>query len=535
MTVVIPAHRDCNKQWLGQARNSFPTGQKILIAWNEGELAEARNEAVRSCETEFVYLFDADDVALPGLLEHLRGWAWDADVVYPGMVLRSEDLSEVVGVHDADPFCANRLLKGNYITGSSLYRRSKFLEVGGFRDYPILEDWDLMVRLWRAGARIKPCPQAQFVYRQVPGSRNKVEDVARVREEMRRKIVGEPERLLATFYHQATPAQTYLRCQLPARWLPGQARPSEIPRLVANKDDPQDADDLDVVFPDHEGAAVFQFAGDKQRAVTALLMQADGVRVLVETDDNYLIHPGKQILGRSGWGVGIGDAPSTRDGHRYVVSQANGVIVTTETLANAYRKFNPNVYVCPNTVDPEDWQTPDKPDDGIFRIGWSAANAHDRDIPLITSAFRWASRQKDVQVFVHGLRPNLKDRWDFKWGWLPWDNDLAGYRTRMQFFDVMVAPIVPTPFALGRSDVKALEISMGGALPVLSDVAPYKHWRDGETCWKANSASEFRKRIEWCVSHRDEVKQMAEEARAYTLRERTTEAQIGLWREAVKG
>jgi hypothetical protein len=58
-------------------------------------------------------------------------------------------------------------------------------------------------------------------------------------------------------------------------------------------------------------------------------------------------------------------------------------------------------------------------------------------------------------------------------------------------------------------------------------------WVDGENCLKAGNAEGFLKAVKRLVGNRDEVKELAQAARDYTLAERTTEAQIDCWREAV--
>jgi glycosyltransferase involved in cell wall biosynthesis len=227
----------------------------------------------------------------------------------------------------------------------------------------------------------------------------------------------------------------------------------------------------------------------------------------------------------------IGEKQFSRDGHRAIVEQADGVIVTTRHLASQYRKVNPNVFVCPNTVDPVDWPDPVKPDDGVLRIVWAASPSHRDDIRLVTSAFEWASRQKDVEVYAAGLDPG----WRFPHGRVPWADDLDIYRNNFKYFDIGVAPIVGQPFALGRSDIKATEYAMGLCAPVVSDVTCYEDWTDGSNCLKVRDAAGFKKTIRRLVQNRDEARQLAVAARAFALEQRTTESQIGKWREAVAG
>jgi hypothetical protein len=373
--------------------------------------------------------------------------------------------------------------------------------------------------MYHAGARFKPCSEARFLYRKHGPSRNVTD--SKLFKRLRKEIVPEKPEVVATFYNQATPATTYLRCQLPARYLPAVVRPDVSAAMT---------DEGPVRFPEHRGAAaVFQFAGDKMRALAAAHMRVAGIRTLVEVDDNYLINPGKAIMNRQGWAWNIGEGPHTRQGHTSIVRDADGVIVTTRHLAEEYRKVNPNVFVCPNTVDPVDWPELDKPDDGVFRIVWSASQSHAGDAPLVVKAMWWAAQQKGVEVHCVGLNP----RWKFH-KQVPWVPDLDAYRSSFSHFDVGVAPVRPTPAGLGRSDVKALEYAMGGCLPVLSDVAPYEDWHD-KPALMAKNADEFAKRIKWCVSNQDEVRRLALEARNHVLAERTTVKQVDSWREAFAG
>ena len=534
-TILIPIHRDRGRRdRLQQAINSFPKETPFLILENDGEVAEALNVGLKTATTEFVVAFGADDVALPGFIDWLETFSFNADVVYPAMILASEDLKTPLGEHAAYPFCPMRLMERNFISGAALVRRSKALEVGGYREVG-WEDWDLWVRLYRAGARFKPCPEAKMLYRQVEGARGP----ASKREDIRPGIIGEPdplEQVKATWYSGATPATTYVRCQLPARALPGIVRP-DLSYIT---------DGETIRFHEHHGAAIFQFAGTKySAAASAALREETGCKILIEVDDNYTINPGPRILKRQQWGLKIGDKEATRDGHRWVVQWSDGVIVTTDYLAEQYRKIpphpargkSPEIHVCPNGVDPADWPDPDAHDDGILRIVWFASQSHEDDIGIITRAFEWASRQKDVEVWIVGLDPaatlKFKQRWRFPYGQVGWVHDLDRYRHLFRGFDVSVAPVSRNPVGLGRSDLKALESAMGLCAPVLMNAEPYAPWTDGSNCMKADNSEGFLRALQHLVAHREEIPQLARSAREYVLAERTISAQNHHYLEAI--
>jgi glycosyltransferase involved in cell wall biosynthesis len=263
--------------------------------------------------------------------------------------------------------------------------------------------------------------------------------------------------------------------------------------------------------------------------VNLYMKEVLGVRTLLETDDNYLSMHDASIRGRAGWAQHLGDAHSTTEGHRVIVRDIDGVIVTCEALARTYRKINPNVFVCPNGVDPKDWPEPVKPDDGIFRIGFSGGRSHVGDMKLVLKALEWASAQKDVRVVIQGVGT---DGLNFPHERMRWDDDLDAYRTRWQYYDAVVCPIIPNPWSICRSDLKALEGAMGGCALILSDVEPFSAW-DDTNCLKASSSKDFLNHVKHLVANRDEVKKLASAAREYVLEKRTTQAQIHLWRDAL--
>lgn len=506
---------------------------RYIVARNDGEIGQALTQAAERAQTEWLLLMGADDAWEAGSIDYLWGFArTQADVVYPSMLLTDVEMKHTVGVFPAEEFCGNRLQVSNFVPGCGLIRRSRYLEVGGTRDLDGLEDWDVWVRMHRAGARFKACPKARYYYRQNPDSRNKIKDPAQVEPfvaRLKAEIVGAEPEMRATFYTQATPATTYLRCVLPARYLPGQSTGDCAAVTVANKDVVRGPEDIDIVYPTHRGsAAVFQFAGDKTWAAISEVMQVDGIRVLVEVDDNYLTIANKGILERTGWDKRIGDGTHSLQGHRWIVKNASGAIVATEYLASQYRKVAREVFVCPNTVDPADWPEPEAAGD-VFRVGWFASLSHKKDIRLVTRAMEWAARQPGVEVVTLGLDPG----WKFPYRYLGWADDLAEYRESFQFLDVHVCPIVPDPWSLGRSDLKALESLMGAAVPIVSDVAPYSALTEGVNCLKARDAKGFFHHVKWCVQNREQARDLARKGREWVIENRSTASQIHLWEQAL--
>lgn len=334
-----------------------------------------------------------------------------------------------------------------------------------------------------------------------------------------------PSSDLATLYYQGTPATRYWRISIPAKYLPGKELPAT--RVWVRHDPRKDK----LTFPQLRGdTAVVQYPGDNGAALLAMAMEAKGKRMLVEVDDNYIDYADELWMKRAGWGNRIGDGDTSVKGHRWIVERAAGVIVTTRALHEQYSKLNENVYVCRNSIDPADWKDP-LPRDDVFRIGWYASNSHDRDAGMISSALSWASRQPGVEVINIGHDPG----WRFQRTQVPWNDSFIAQRKYLRQLDVGVSPLVATPLAKYRSDLKALEYAMGGAMPFLQSSEPYWDWSDKPFARICHTQSDWASAIKWAVRNQDEVRARAQQAREYVLAERTIKTEIERWREAIRG
>lgn len=334
----------------------------------------------------------------------------------------------------------------------------------------------------------------------------------------------------ATFWKQATPGTTYYRCTLPARHLPG-----KVVELttgdVKPKPDPftgQIGDDF--YFPRQEGAAVWQFPGNRTRGLLMKGMRHKGIRTLVEVDDNYLVVAPPIPNRIMPWQHhNDGTDNHNHDDHRMILGEeCDGVIVATPRLWQHYKRFNPNVYICPNQIDPQDWEEPQVVDRPLT-IGWSGSDSHLTDAPLVHRALEWASKQPDVQVVMLGADPG----WGFDYKHVPWTDTLDQYRRSLQALDVGICPVKSSVWHDCKSDVKCLEYSMAGAMPIPQDTEPYRPWT--ERGWPCGTDEKgWLAVIKHVVQNRDEIPKLAAEAKDYVLKERTIERNIWRWEEAIE-
>lgn len=133
----------------------------------------ARNRGAMAALADWLIFLDADDELDKHYVEALAssiGVNPTADIHVPYIqkisnnhVFRSGPLKEP----------GKSIFEVNHLPIGAMVRRDLFLEVGGFEDWPILEDWHVWMKLEAAGARWCWCPQAIYKIHWRDGSRNK--------------------------------------------------------------------------------------------------------------------------------------------------------------------------------------------------------------------------------------------------------------------------------------------------------------------------------------------------------------------------
>ena len=146
-------------------------GTKVIRQENKG-LAGARNAAVLAAQGEYIFPLDADDRMRSGWLDRgisILGSDPRVGVVYGDAQCFGTHQNRWCSAH----FETARLLRGNFIHASALYRRSVWEQNGGYDGtMPVqgLEDWDFWLGALEHGWRFMYLPEIVFDYRQAQGS-----------------------------------------------------------------------------------------------------------------------------------------------------------------------------------------------------------------------------------------------------------------------------------------------------------------------------------------------------------------------------
>jgi glycosyl transferase family 2 len=166
VTVVCGTFGDPSWSTLAQQR-ALPSAIALSVPTvhvHAATLHEARNAALARVETEWVIHLDADDELQRGYIAAMDTGAADVRAPYvayvKGRSVARPMLHRVAGhTHICSADC---LPYGNWIVVGAAVPAEVVRSVGGWRDYPWSEDWDLWLRCHLAGASFEAIPAAVY-------------------------------------------------------------------------------------------------------------------------------------------------------------------------------------------------------------------------------------------------------------------------------------------------------------------------------------------------------------------------------------
>lgn len=345
----------------------------------------------------------------------------------------------------------------------------------------------------------------------------------RWRDEHLEEYLPDRQQPVATFWRQATPGTAYWRLMVPARKLP--ARVNAL--LTTDLPDPLARQQGDT--------AVWQFLGDLARTKVAAQIQSAGFRTMMELDDDYL-HPPPHIPGavkawettiRRSWAAGA--TGYSYQAHRKILPSLDGLIVSTDTLANLYEPFVPaGVHVCPNSVDPDDWPQVAERDRPVT-VGYAGSDSHLHDLALVDRAVGWCA-SRGVPLVKIGVKTRA---WHVPHETVAWLDGVADYRVALQKLDIGLCPLKRSTWHDCKSDVKAMEYLMAGVLPIVQADSPvYRDWVG--LVPSAATPKQWLKTVRAVVEMpADERVSMWKHAHAWLLEHKTIDANVHKWRRAI--
>lgn len=144
--------------------------KRLVLLFNETNvgLAESMNKGLSCAKGDYIARMDADDVAFTDRLEKQIAFLnySNADLVGGNCVFIDED-SEEIGKNESFRTEIEKYLphRNVIIHPTVLVKRSVLMNVGGYRNFPCSQDYDLWLRILSAGYKLVNLPEYILYYR----------------------------------------------------------------------------------------------------------------------------------------------------------------------------------------------------------------------------------------------------------------------------------------------------------------------------------------------------------------------------------
>ena len=297
-------------------------------------------------------------------------------------------------------------------------------------------------------------------------------------------------------------------------------------------------------------------------------VHSSGARMIYSLDDIFLDLPDQ----RKDWPT---------EAHlqvvRFLLSAADGILVTTPMLKERLTKFNPNIAVVPHALDesllksyqstnidlpPDLSGTPTEAFNSTIQyifnklqvvqkkritIGYMGTATHDDDLMMVFPALQAISERHrgKVELQIIGAIGHGQTRQMLKK--LPgrlisltsnqseYPQFLAWFSSQVRW-DIAIAPLRDTSFNRCKSDIKFLDYSILGAAGIYSCIPAYEETvRHQETGWLVdNNINSWIEALETLLTNEQLRKQIATNANRYLHHERILAHCAFWWIEAIK-
>jgi glycosyltransferase involved in cell wall biosynthesis len=236
------------------------------------------------------------------------------------------------------------------------------------------------------------------------------------------------------------------------------------------------------------------------------------------------------------------------------VRNADLVTASTKVLADEYRKWNSNVIVLPNCVNPDDWDEPLRNESDVVRIGIVGSSAYYHDFDIIKDFIKQLDDDKRVQLVLFGLfagkdkekNPKITEVHHREYAF--WDTlkniEHVGWCEMVDYFtvlnelrlDMMIIPRRDSYFNRCKSNIKMLEAAMLD-IPIITnhwEGSPYEKDINGKNGVMVYKPEDWLKEIYRLVDDKELRRTMGKEARKYVLNNYNIHDKGYLWEEAYK-
>ena len=270
-------------------------------------------------------------------------------------------------------------------------------------------------------------------------------------------------------------------------------------------------------------------------AVNHLLTIRDilGIKLFVDIDDNvFEVHPHNYAYRE------VNKDTEACKAFAYLFKEADGLICSTQPLADYMKAYNKNITVIENSIDKEIWNVPLKKNkSGKVKIGWVYGPTHEQDINVFVPVVKeLLKKYKNIEFHHIGWQSEVFERMERQ----KMTFGTSGYKEFPTFLasqgmDILVAPLIEDEFNRGKSNIKWMEGAMCEVPMVCSDVYPYSvSITQGKDGFLAKTTSDWIKHLSTLIEDKKLRVNMGKEAKKTVLKNHLVEKAIPKYKKLIE-
>ncbi len=296
---------------------------------------------------------------------------------------------------------------------------------------------------------------------------------------------------------------------------------------------------------------VFHRPDDPKKLELARLLKKQGKKIVMDNDDTYRDIGGirlNEYFNKERVEKGLANINKVMDAFSL---EADLITVSTEFLAEEYRKLNQNVVVLPNYIDPFYFDEPLRNETDIVRIGVTGSIGMSSDIDVLNPIFKHYEHDPRVRLVFFSLpkdpqlNPFVANAYKDEYNFLDSTNvewhatvNMDKYYDKLNSLklDMMIIPRTDSYFNRCKSNLKFIESSMF-EIPIVA-----QGFADGKSPYQVNPEdakhmvivednSKWIEEIEKLIADKELRLKMGKEAKEYVLKNYNIEDHAHKWAE----
>lgn len=242
-------------------------------------------------------------------------------------------------------------------------------------------------------------------------------------------------------------------------------------------------------------------------------------KTLVEYNDNFY-YPAPSSNVSKEW-----SSPILWQAYEAFMREADAVMTTSEELQTIFKSITASPIAVLKNYIPKHFVSTSLASPHNFVVGWGGSVGHAADLmaglPVLENFVQNTSNASLSIMGSEGFK-NLITLPEERATFTPW-GDMEEYQTFLRSLSVGVILMLDTPYNRGRSDIKALEYTAAGALPIVPNCVVYRDFLEITKIKSYSSFDQLSEVLTWYHDHPDERVADLERCRSYLLNERVQE------------